>query len=57
MLLFAASCRLIASLPEDVAALPSRKLSSLSSVKLLDMMEPKYDKFSTVSSASSLRVN
>ena len=36
--------------------LPSWVLSSLSSVKSLDMMEPKYEKFSTVSSASSLRV-
>ena len=48
---------LFESLPKDVAALPSRVLNSLSSVKLLDMMEPKYEKFSTVSSASSLRVN
>ena len=47
---------LFESLPKDVAALPSHVLSSLSSVKLLDMMEPKYKKFSTVSSASSLRV-
>ena len=48
--------KLFLSLPKDVAALPSRVLSSLSSVKLLDMMEPQYEKFSTISSASSLRV-
>ena len=47
---------LFENLPKDVAALPSRVLSSLSNVKLLDMMDPKYKKFSTVSSASSLRV-
>ena len=39
---------LFESLPKDVATLPSRVLSSLSSVKLLDMMEPKYQKSSTV---------
>ena len=44
------------SLPKAVAALPGRVLSSLSSVKLLDMMEPKYEKFSAISTASSLRV-
>ena len=47
---------LVASLPEDVAAFPSRVFSSSSRVKLLDLMEPKYEKFSTVSSASSLRM-
>ena len=47
---------LFESLPKDVAALPSRVLSSLTSVKLLDMMEPEYKKFSMVSGASPLRV-
>ena len=47
---------LFESLPNDVSALPSRVLSSMSSVKLLEIMEPKYEKFSTVLSASSLRV-
>ena len=47
---------LFESLPKDVAALPSRVLSSLSIVKLFDLMKPKYEKFSAVSSVSSLRV-
>ena len=47
---------LFESLPKVAAALPSRVFSSLSSVKLLYMMEPKYEKFSTVLSASSLRM-
>ena len=47
---------LFESLPKDVAALPSHVCSSLSSEKLLDTMESKYEKFFTVSSASSLRM-
>ena len=42
--------------PKDVAALPSRVLSSLSSVTLLDPTEPIYETFSKVSIASSLGV-
>ena len=54
--LYVVSCSCWIKLPKDVAALPGLVLSSLSSVKLLDMMEPKYEKFFTNSSASSLRV-
>ena len=40
------------SFPKDVAALSSHVFSSLSNVKLLDTMKPKYVKFTTVSSDS-----